>query len=208
MGELSTSKGIIAVPGQEGNNMHRHWHTWLKRFRRFINDDQGRGSMRLTEKRKNEGFVNHNKGLLFLLCVFVAFMQAGLFTGHSAHQSVEVYPDAEDAKWGSNPFDTTAAARGLALDHPIPKLMADAEENFRKLLARQSRKLHAAVKEYKRRYGREPPKGFDGWWRFAQDNNVKMVDEFDGLMEDLAPFWEISGEELRRRALQVSCIRL
>lgn len=160
--------------------------------------------MRLTEKRKYEGFVNHNKGLLFLLCVFVAFMQAGLFTGHSAHQSVQVYPDAEDAKWPANPFGTMA----IPLEHPIPKLMADAEVNFRKLLAKQSRKLHTAVKEYRRRYGREPPKGFDEWWRFSQDNNVKMVDEFDGLMEDLAPFWHMSGAELQRRALQVSYVLL
>jgi hypothetical protein len=81
--------------------------------------------------------------------------------------------------------------------------MADAETNFRKLLSKQSRSLKAAVKEYKKRYHRDPPKGFDKWWKFVVDNKVKMVDEYDGLVEDLAPFWEISGEELRRRAGQV-----
>ncbi|KAF8905928.1 hypothetical protein CPB84DRAFT_1813928 [Gymnopilus junonius] len=30
-----------------------------------------------------------------------------------------------------------------------------------------------------------------------------MVDEYDGLFEDLEPFWELSGEEIRRRAAQV-----
>jgi hypothetical protein len=83
--------------------------------------------------------------------------------------------------------------------------MAYAEDNFRDLLSRQSRTLSAAVREYKRRYHRDPPKGFDDWWRFAKKNNVKMVDEYDGLIEDFAPFWTISGEELRRRAAQVSC---
>lgn len=90
------------------------------------------------------------------------------------------------------------------MDHPIPRLMADAEDKFRALLGKQSRTLSAAVKEYKRRYGRKPPRGFDEWWKFAKENNVKMIDEYDGLVEDLAPFWEISGEELRRRAWQVS----
>jgi hypothetical protein len=82
--------------------------------------------------------------------------------------------------------------------------MADAEENFRNLLSKQSRTLEAAVTEYKRRYHRNPPKGFDDWWHFVQDNDVKIVDEYDGLVTDLAPFWEMSGEELRRRAVEVS----
>ena len=81
--------------------------------------------------------------------------------------------------------------------------MDDAERQFRRLLSRQSRSLRAAVAEYKRRYGRNPPKGFDAWWRFVQANNVKMVDEYDGLVKDLEPFWEMTGEEFRLRALQV-----
>jgi hypothetical protein len=31
-------------------------------------------------------------------------------------------------------------------------------------LARQSRTLEEAVREYKRRHGRNPPKGFDKWY--------------------------------------------
>jgi hypothetical protein len=34
-----------------------------------------------------------------------------------------------------------------------------------------------------------------------------MVDEYDGLMDDLAPFGALSEKELRRRALQVSLAR-
>jgi hypothetical protein len=141
--------------------------------------------------------------MIFVACVFFAFMQAGLFTGHSTHNSLDAYPDVEKRPWlvNASPFSKTSHA---ITEHPIPKLMAKAEENFRNLLSRQSRTLYAAVKEYKRRYHRDPPKGFDDWWRFAQDNNVKLVDEYDGLMDDLAPFWEISGQELRRRAMQVS----
>ncbi|TDL15140.1 glycosyltransferase family 90 protein [Rickenella mellea] len=81
--------------------------------------------------------------------------------------------------------------------------MAEAEDKYRKLLAKQSKTLVDAVNEYRRRYGREPPRGFGDWWKFAVEHDVKMMDEYDGMVEDLAPFWELPGEELRRRAVQV-----
>ena len=81
--------------------------------------------------------------------------------------------------------------------------MEEAEDAYRAKLSGQSKTLEAAVQQYKKRYQQDPPRGFDEWWAFAKKNNVKMVDEYDGLMDDLRPFWEISGEELRRRAGQV-----
>lgn len=81
--------------------------------------------------------------------------------------------------------------------------MQEAEEKFRNLLARQSKTLKQAVAEYKRRYGRDPPKGFEAWWEFAMENGVRLVDEFDGLVEDLEPFWSLTGDEFRKRAVQV-----
>ena len=77
--------------------------------------------------------------------------------------------------------------------------MAEAEETFKRMLSRQSTTLKKAVAEYKRRYGRNPPKGFDQWWDFARKNNVKIVDDYDAVVEDLAPFWDMSGEEFRAR---------
>jgi len=77
--------------------------------------------------------------------------------------------------------------------------MAEAEESFKHLLSRQSTTLKKAVVEYRRRYGRNPPKGFDQWWDFARRNNVKIVDDYDAIFEDLAPFREMSGEEFRAR---------
>jgi hypothetical protein len=81
--------------------------------------------------------------------------------------------------------------------------MEEAEEKYRKKLGSQSQTLKSAVAEYRRRYRRAPPKGFDDWWKFAQKYEVKIVDEYDGLMDDLKPFWELSGEEIRRRSAQV-----
>ncbi|KAH6891741.1 capsular associated protein [Coprinopsis sp. MPI-PUGE-AT-0042] len=77
--------------------------------------------------------------------------------------------------------------------HPIPQLMEEAQRKFSDKLARQSKTLSDAVVEYRRRYKREPPKGFDDWWEFAKRFNVQMVDEYDILMEDLAPFYDLSG---------------
>jgi hypothetical protein len=68
---------------------------------------------------------------------------------------------------------------------------------------RQSKTFWAAIQEYRRRYGCNPPKGFDDWWEFARQYNVVMVDEYDGLMKDLKPFRTLSGEEFRRRVAEV-----
>ncbi|KAG6903929.1 hypothetical protein DXG01_013829, partial [Tephrocybe rancida] len=70
----------------------------------------------------------------------------------------------------------------------------EAEVRHKAKVAEQSKTLKAAVAEYKRRYKRAPPKGFDQWWNFAQQHNVKFVDDYDGMVSDLAPFWELSGD--------------
>lgn len=108
------------------------------------------------------------------------------------------------------PRSRLAAALGYhsdgedAFEHPITTLMADAQAKHAKMLGRQSRTLSQAVATYRNRYGRDPPKGFDDWWNFAQKNKVKIIDEYDSMNKDLAPFWSLSPQELRRRARQVS----
>lgn len=47
--------------------------------------------------------------------------------------------------------------------HPIHLLIEDAERKWKEKVARQSRTLSEAVREYKRRHRRNPPKGFDDW---------------------------------------------
>ena len=41
----------------------------------------------------------------------------------------------------------------------------------------QSKTLKQARAEYKRRYKRSPPRGFDDWYAFAIDNNFILIDE-------------------------------
>ncbi|TDL15137.1 glycosyltransferase family 90 protein [Rickenella mellea] len=127
--------------------------------------------------------------VVFTACVFFLLMPADFYTSRQrALQS------------NSRPLGTV---KQMNAPHPIPVLMAEAEERYRNLLATQSKTLVEAVNEYRRRYGREPPRGFGDWWQFAVEHNATMVDEYDGMVEDLAPFWEMPGEELRRRALRV-----
>ncbi|KAF9555502.1 hypothetical protein CPC08DRAFT_642752 [Agrocybe pediades] len=136
-------------------------------------------------------------------------MQLGFHNGRAPRTRTQrdLLVQEEEDNWISKPSSILPFVenekKSVIREHPIPALMEEAEAKYRKKLGGQSRTLKAAVEEYHRRYQRAPPKGFDDWWQFAQKNDVKMIDEYDGLMEDLAPFFELSGEEIRRRSLQV-----
>ena len=134
------------------------------------------------------------RAVIFYLCICVVFMQAGFY---ASRRSASPYSAPRtDSQW-TLPF---AKSQTVLKDHPIPQLMAEAEEHFKQMLSRQSKSLKKAVAEYKRRYGRNPPKGFDQWWDFAQKHDVKIIDDYDAVFEDLSPFWDMSGEEFRARA--------
>lgn len=92
------------------------------------------------------------------------------------------------------------AAGGRTQPHPVPALMAEGRKKWAAMQQRQSRKLPAAVSEYKRRYGLAPPDGFDLWFAYARQQGVVLVDEYDELMEALAPLRRLAAGEVRRRA--------
>ena len=122
-----------------------------------------------------------------------------------------IFPSATPRRWStassyilrSTFLRAKAQAPRPPIHHPIPKLMADARATFDTMLSRQSKTLDQAVAEYERRYSRKPPKGFDEWFKFAKDNDAVIIDEYDQLSRDLQPFWAFSGEEIRRRCIQV-----
>lgn len=87
--------------------------------------------------------------------------------------------------------------------HPIPLLLQMGEKKWGELLARQSRTLGEAVTEYTRRYGRRPPKGFDMWWEYAEEARLVLPDEYDRINLDLAPFFALPKEEMKRRISMV-----
>ncbi|WRT69345.1 uncharacterized protein IL334_006329 [Kwoniella shivajii] len=83
--------------------------------------------------------------------------------------------------------------------HPLRVLVQSAQEQWDEKVARQSKTLHEAVKEYKRRYHQNPPQGFDKWWAFTVENNVHLPDEYDQIYRDLAPFYSVSPAKLNHR---------
>lgn len=83
--------------------------------------------------------------------------------------------------------------------HPIPLLLERGEKHWKELLSRQSKTLKEASVEYKRRYGRPPPRGFDTWWRAVEEHNLLLPDEYDRINLDLAPFFALPKAEMRRR---------
>lgn len=152
------------------------------------------------------GFLRRNSGYIFLFGVVFVFMQVGFHSGRRYHAQLEDLLVEEISENGWSPKDFLPFVgndKSVIREHPIPRLMQEAEEKYRKKLGGQSKTLKAAVIEYKRRYRRPPPKGFDAWWEFAQKYQVKMIDEYDGMIDDLKPFWSLSGEEIRRRSFQV-----
>ncbi|TRM69723.1 glycosyltransferase family 90 protein [Schizophyllum amplum] len=80
--------------------------------------------------------------------------------------------------------------------HPIYELMARADAQWRKKQAKASRTLEQAVIEYRRRYKRNPPKGFDIWWDFVQKHNVQLPDEYDQIYSDFEHMWGVYPPDL------------
>ncbi|QRW27592.1 glycosyltransferase family 90 protein [Rhizoctonia solani] len=83
--------------------------------------------------------------------------------------------------------------------HPIHGLITDAEAKRNNLVQRQSTTLSAAVKEYRRRYGRQPPAGFEQWYEFARSINFKLIDEFDQIDRDITPFLALPPHIIHNR---------
>ncbi|EJT98346.1 hypothetical protein DACRYDRAFT_110788 [Dacryopinax primogenitus] len=82
--------------------------------------------------------------------------------------------------------------------HPIYELIERAQREWEEKTSRASKTLAQAAKEYQRRYGRWPPRGFDKWWAYVERHNVQLPDEYDQILADLAPYYAYSPRELRQ----------
>ncbi|KAL5330365.1 hypothetical protein ACEPPN_003892 [Leptodophora sp. 'Broadleaf-Isolate-01'] len=81
--------------------------------------------------------------------------------------------------------------------HPVFQLAEVARARLEMIQHRQSQSLQEATSEYRRRYGRSPPRGFDEWYSFAIQNDVQWIDEYDYLTKSLEPFWKMPPKVLR-----------
>ncbi|KAL2265767.1 hypothetical protein VTJ83DRAFT_6867 [Remersonia thermophila] len=83
-----------------------------------------------------------------------------------------------------------------AADHPVERLVRDARNGFHRMLERQSKTYSEAAAEYRRRYGADPPPGFEAWYGYAVEIGSPIIDEFDGIYRSLLPFWRLSGRDV------------
>ncbi|TQV99513.1 capsule-associated protein CAP1 [Cordyceps javanica] len=124
----------------------------------------------------------------------------------STSESYAYTPAARDsnAKSCSSTAPTTAASKSGTANtrtgNNTEYLAQNAQRQFDQTVAKQSTTLHAAVTEYRRRYGISPPPHFDKWFEFAKSNNVQMIDEFDNVHDLITPFWGLKPATIRGRA--------
>ncbi|KAJ5579929.1 uncharacterized protein N7459_005914 [Penicillium hispanicum] len=62
----------------------------------------------------------------------------------------------------------------------------------------QSSTPEEAVAEYRRRYQRNPPSGFQQWVQFAQEHGSQVIDDFDQIDRDLEPYRTPEGRRVLR----------
>lgn len=85
--------------------------------------------------------------------------------------------------------------------HPIDQLILEGSEQFRSLLAKETKNVHDAAAAYRERRGRQPPPGFDVWFDFASNHSALVIEEFfDKIYDDLNPFWGAPAKQIREQA--------
>ncbi|KND88236.1 Beta-1,2-xylosyltransferase 1 [Tolypocladium ophioglossoides CBS 100239] len=90
----------------------------------------------------------------------------------------------------------TSQRFGHSQEHPVEALIHSARAEFESLLQKQSKNYTAAHDEYRRRYGVEPPLGFEAWYEFAASHQSPIIDDFDTIYHAISPFWKLSGDEV------------
>jgi Glycosyl transferase family 90 len=65
-------------------------------------------------------------------------------------------------------------------------------------IATQSSTPEEAAEEYKRRYRRNPPRGFATWVQFALKHGSQIIDDFDQIEQDLKPYRTPEAQQIFR----------
>jgi len=85
--------------------------------------------------------------------------------------------------------------------HPIDDLVSNADENFERLLKRQTYNVSASAAAYRERRGRHPPPGFDRWMQYAIEHDCVVIEDFfDQIYRDIEPFWGLPASKIRGEA--------
>ncbi|KAL9107617.1 MAG: hypothetical protein Q9227_007520 [Pyrenula ochraceoflavens] len=94
----------------------------------------------------------------------------------------------------------------VASYHPIDMLIFQAGNHSAEYVkyATQGHSLEYAVAQYRRRYTRNPPPGFDKWYKYAIARESLIIDQYDQIYEDMLPFWSVQPAELRRLTMELT----
>lgn len=113
-------------------------------------------------------------------------------------------PDGFTTRLGPLLVSTPWGRKGASPEHPIDRLIQDAEKDFKAKLAKSTQTLSDAAAAYRKRRGRHPPPGFDKWHEFATKRNAIIVEDFwDQIYDDLEPFWALEPAWIRKDAREV-----
>lgn len=112
-----------------------------------------RGKFRMREEEEEEGSQSWRDSLVD------RFFPGSEDSTHASLQSVEKVELKPH-----NYMDNGLVAVNPHGRHPIFDLLTRSQEAWRKKSAKQSTTLWQAAKEYRKRYQRPPPKGFDQWY--------------------------------------------
>ncbi|THW08919.1 hypothetical protein D6D25_07831, partial [Aureobasidium pullulans] len=82
--------------------------------------------------------------------------------------------------------------------HPIELLHLEGRRQYNNMVSRQSKTVEEAITEYHRRYFRAPPTGFDSWAQLALDNDMLLIDEFDGMTKAFEPYQQVDPTVLAK----------
>ncbi|KAL1601999.1 hypothetical protein SLS59_005165 [Nothophoma quercina] len=129
-------------------------------------------------------FLPQNTGGRFLLFAFALWPLGSFFYQTSASGASQYLPGGIWA--GPKPSSK----------HPIEELILQAQKDYDRLIKSQSQDIEGAEQEYRRRYSRDPPPGFDKWFAYAQSKQSLLIDDYDMINEDLKPFWQVSPQRL------------
>ncbi|KAJ5909230.1 hypothetical protein N7495_001912 [Penicillium taxi] len=116
--------------------------------------------------------------LTFLLAIFL-FLSLIYLKFRPRYFSISTYTQPTYSSCGKKIEDTDFSPSALVCR--IKKAQTHAREDLRA----QSTTPEEAVIEYKRRYNRDPPKGFHDWVRFSLDHDSLIIDDFDQIDRDL-----------------------
>ena len=93
-------------------------------------------------------------------------------------------------------------SRTTQLDnHPVDEIINDANTLHQNWLkkAQSAESLADALSQYRIRYHRSPPPMFDIWFQWAKSKKSYIMNDFNQIHDDLAPFWGMDPQEIRQQ---------